>query len=78
MHSVCVEIEYIRNQENSQSETKIFTEKEVPVHIKHALSFTMIDGKACNAATQTNSSMRCYLCGKTSKEFNNLEEETKT
>jgi hypothetical protein len=40
--------------------------------VKHTLMFTMVDGKVCNAATQTSSTMRCYLCGKTSKDFNNL------
>ena len=32
----------------------------------------MIDAKVCNAATSTKSTMRCYLCGQTSSEFNNL------
>lgn len=38
---------------------------------------TMIDGKVCNAATDTASTMRCYICGQTSKDFNKLivEEE---
>jgi hypothetical protein len=39
--------------------------------VKHTLMFTM--------ATQTSSTMRCYICGKTSKDFNNLtiEKEVK-
>jgi hypothetical protein len=47
--------------------------------VKHTLMFTMVDGKVCNAATQTSSTMRCYICGKTSKNFNNLtiEKEVK-
>lgn len=32
----------------------------------------MIDAKVCNAATNTTSTMKCYVCGATSKEFNNL------
>lgn len=32
----------------------------------------MVDGKVCNAATSTASTMRCYICGETSKDFNNL------
>lgn len=40
--------------------------------IKHTMLFTMIDAKDYNAATQTTSTMRCYICGATSKEFNTL------
>lgn len=32
----------------------------------------MVDAKVCNAATSTTSTMRCYICGATSKEFNDL------
>jgi hypothetical protein len=32
----------------------------------------MIDAKVCNAATYTTSTMRCYICGETSKVYNNL------
>lgn len=35
----------------------------------------MIDGKVCNAATHTKSTMRCYICGATSLQFNDLEKE---
>ncbi|KAH0820766.1 hypothetical protein GEV33_002025 [Tenebrio molitor] len=47
--------------------------------VKHTLKFTMVEGKVCNAATQTSSTMRCYICGKTSKDFNSLtiEKEVK-
>lgn len=34
----------------------------------------MVDAKVCNAATDTLSSMRCYICKATSKEFNKLEQ----
>ena len=33
----------------------------------------MIDNKICNILTDTKSSMRCYLCGVTPKEMNNLD-----
>ena len=36
----------------------------------------MIDGKVSNAATYTTSTMRCYLCGQTSKDFNDLNKKT--
>jgi hypothetical protein len=32
----------------------------------------MIDAKVCNAAARTTSTMRCYICGETSKDNNNL------
>ncbi|CAI6377477.1 unnamed protein product [Macrosiphum euphorbiae] len=32
----------------------------------------MVDGKVCNAATDTASTMRCFICGQTSKDFNKL------
>ena len=32
----------------------------------------MVDGKVCNAATDTTSTMRSYICGQTSKDFNIL------
>lgn len=32
----------------------------------------MVDGKVCNAATGTTSTSRCYICGATSKDFNNV------
>ena len=32
----------------------------------------MVDAKVCNAATNTTSTMRCYICGQTSKSFNDL------
>uniref|UniRef100_A0A2H1VR95 SFRICE_028308 n=1 Tax=Spodoptera frugiperda TaxID=7108 RepID=A0A2H1VR95_SPOFR len=34
----------------------------------------MVDGKVCNAATHTKATMRCYLCGATSSQFNNLQD----
>ncbi|KAG5892143.1 hypothetical protein JTB14_032362 [Gonioctena quinquepunctata] len=33
----------------------------------------MIDGKVCNAASDTKSTLRCFICGATSKYFNNLD-----
>ncbi|CAH0561762.1 unnamed protein product [Brassicogethes aeneus] len=67
------EIEYIENQIKNLKTT------EVPIsdgllHINHTLVPTMVDGKVCNAATDTTSTMRCYICGVTSKDFN--EEST--
>lgn len=65
------EIEYmlskIEQLENSQ-----FINDGLSINVKHTLTLTMVDAKVCNAATQTSSTMRCYICGATSKQFNNL------
>lgn len=41
--------------------------------VNHTFIMTMVDGKVCNAATGTISTSRCYICGATSKDFNNLD-----
>lgn len=65
------EITYVQNSTSLLKETKqILSDKHFSV--KHTMMLTMIDGKVCNAATQTASTMRCYICGSTSKDFNNL------
>lgn len=46
--------------------------------VHHTLLFTMIDGKVCNAITETSSTQRCYVCSLTSKDFNNLEKVMST
>lgn len=57
----------IEQLENSQ-----FIKDGLSANVKHTLKLTMVDAKVCNAATQTSSTMRCYICGATSKQFNNL------
>lgn len=64
------EIEYVENQAQNLQAT-IINEN---IYISHELLPTMVDGKVCNAATETTSTMRCYICNKTSKSFNNLNE----
>lgn len=64
------EITYIEEQARNLKET---TGMEDSVKINHNILLTMIDGKVCNAATDTASTMRCYICGQTSKDFNKLE-----
>lgn len=44
------------------------------VAVAHKLIFAMIDGKVCNALTDTSSTQKCFLCGATSKMFNNIED----
>ncbi|CAH2101214.1 unnamed protein product [Euphydryas editha] len=64
-------IEYVENAINALQKTKILLE-EKSYSVKHTMMLTMVDAKVCNAATQTTSTMRCYICGATSKEFNDL------
>lgn len=44
------------------------------ISICYKLALTMIDGKVCNAVSSTLSTLRCYLCGATSKQFNQIDE----
>lgn len=41
--------------------------------VNYKLVFTMIDGKVRNSITMTKSTLRCYICDATIKQFNNLE-----
>lgn len=45
-----------------------------PVTIHHDLCMTMIDGKTCNALTNTNSAQKCNMCGATPTVMNNIDE----
>lgn len=64
------EIEFIENQEKDLNMT---IGESQTVKISHKLLLTMVDGKVCNAVTDTTSTMRCYICSQTSKDFNKLE-----
>lgn len=44
------------------------------VKVGYELILSMIDGKVCNALTETTSTRRCYLWGFTSKEFNDIDQ----
>ncbi|RVE44545.1 hypothetical protein evm_010791 [Chilo suppressalis] len=64
------EMNYIQSQISTLSSTNIND-----TSIKHRMLFTMVDGKVCNAATHTKSTMRCYICDATVSEFNDLSNE---
>ncbi|KAL4720247.1 hypothetical protein ACJJTC_019235 [Scirpophaga incertulas] len=66
------EIEYIRNQAKNLKGTE---DSEKLIKISHSILLTMVDGKVCNAAMDTASTMRCYICGQTSKDFNKLNQQ---
>lgn len=40
------------------------------ISVKHELVLTMVDGKVCNALTETSSAQKCYICGATPKVMN--------
>ncbi|KAJ8877159.1 hypothetical protein PR048_021612 [Dryococelus australis] len=62
---ICIqEITYIENQVVHFRETEVSMANEAG-KIKHTIVLTMIDGKVCHAATDTASTMRCYICGQT-------------
>lgn len=65
------EIEYVENAINALQKTTFLLE-EKSYSVKHTMMLTMVDAKVCNAATQTTSTMRCYICGASSKELNDL------
>jgi len=65
------EISYIQNSVNSLQDTKLAL-ADKSFSVKYTMMLTMVDAKVCNAVTQTASTMRCYICGATSKHFNNL------
>lgn len=65
------EISYVKNQID-YLENSVYAKECVSASVKHFMAFTMIDGKMCDAATQTTSTRRCYISGATSKLFKDL------
>lgn len=65
------EITYIQDAISKLKDTEINLD-ERRYNIKHTLFLTMVDAKICNAATNTTSTMKCYVCGASSKTFNDL------
>ncbi|XP_071581303.1 uncharacterized protein [Temnothorax nylanderi] len=66
------EVEFIEQQITSLVPFEIVIDgKEITVN--YQMLFTITDGKVCNAVTSTPSTLRCYLCGATSKDFNNID-----
>ncbi|CAH2088704.1 unnamed protein product [Euphydryas editha] len=61
------EIIYVEKQIKDLQKSKVPLKGGFDLQVEHKLLFTMADGKICNAATNTASTMRCYLCGLTSK-----------
>ncbi|CAH0558647.1 unnamed protein product [Brassicogethes aeneus] len=49
------------------------TIKSKQLKVNHKLICSMVDGKVCNALTETTSTMKCLICGATSKQFNQID-----
>lgn len=71
------EIRNIRNSAKSLNPTKVNLNGQEYV-FGHILKMTMVDGKVCNAATNTKSTIKCYICGATSNDFNDLSKSKAT
>lgn len=65
------EINYVQDAVSTLQNTNFLMEGKL-YSIKHTMVFTIIDAKVCNASTQITSTIKCYICGASSKEFNNL------
>ena len=62
------------DQEIKELRSTKTTSQDRHLQINHKLLFTMIDGKVCNALTETTSTQKCFICGAPSKLFNNVDE----
>ncbi|XP_034192452.2 uncharacterized protein LOC117609839 [Osmia lignaria lignaria] len=66
------ETDDIKRQESELTTFKTIFDGKC-ISVVYQLALTMIDGKVCNAITGTLSTQRCYLCGATSKDFNDID-----
>lgn len=63
---------YVENQILNLNYTTI-SKNDKSFNVKHKLILSMIDGKLCNNLSGTTSTLRCYLCKATSKQFNDID-----
>lgn len=66
------EVDCIKAQERNIVPFQTIMDKQ-QININFKLALTVVDSKICNSITNTSSSMRCYLCQATSKEFNDID-----
>ena len=66
--NIILEIGY--EQESDQN-------REANMQVNYDLHLTMVDQKVINGLTSTKSSVRCYVCGATPKQFSNIRELVK-
>lgn len=68
--------EQIRCLTSSRISIPLFRDRSMETtefEVTHSLQFTMVDGKICNAITQTSSAQTCYVCGATPKQMNSFQ-----
>lgn len=68
------EIRYVQDSIKQLNNT-IVTLNEQEFSFGHQLKLTMVDGKVTNAAMDIKSTSQCYICGATSKTFNDLSKK---
>lgn len=68
------EICYVENAVRKLTPTEVILQDKKCI-FEQIFKMTMVDGKVCNAATDTKSTSKCYICGATSKDFNNLTQK---
>lgn len=64
------EEKYFKEKINLLKPTELFIHNR-KIYVEHSLQLTMVDGKVCNALSES-SSAKCYICGANPKEMNNL------
>jgi len=66
------EVSYFTSKIAKLEATRIHGSKEIVIF--HKLLLTMVDGKVCNSVADNKSTMKCYICKATSKQFNEILE----
>lgn len=66
------EKEYVGRQIAKLQPTCI-TVNERNIKVDYEMLMTMVDGKVCNSVTSTKFAQKCYVCGATSSQMNDIE-----
>jgi hypothetical protein len=65
------EIDYIEKQISDLKKTQVRVANKT-FFVTHQMALTMLDGKICNAITDTTSAQKCYICNATPTQMNNV------
>lgn len=68
---IILDVNYVKEQINNLVPTIIDTDAG-RYEVKHEMILTMIDGKVCQALTNTSSASMCVICGAKPSDMNNL------
>lgn len=71
---VCINEKNRIEQQIKQLKNSNVLIEDMQLEVSHNLILAMVDGKVCNAITETMSTQRCFICGATAKQFNNIDE----